>query len=108
MVIPIHKGGSAQDISDYRPSPYYQFIEGCIISLKNTTYYIKTNLALEKTQMFKLEHYGVRDTMLRWFLSYLSDRKQLSFNGQSSELLKNNCGVPQGSVFGPLLFFAIH
>ena len=54
----------------------------------------------------KLEHYGVRDSMLNWFRSYLLDRKQyVYFNGQSSELLLNNCGVPQGSVLGPLLLY---
>ena len=54
----------------------------------------------------KLEHYGVRDSVLDWFRSYLTDHKQyVSFNEQSSELLINNCGVPQGSVLGPLLFF---
>ena len=52
----------------------------------------------------KLEHYGVRDTALSWFSSYLSDRKQyVSVNGQTSNHLKIY-GVPQGSVFGPLLF----
>ena len=51
----------------------------------------------------KLEHYGIRDSMLNWFRLYLTDRKQfVTINGNSSELLNNNCGVPQGSVIGPL------
>ena len=53
----------------------------------------------------KLEHYRVRESILKWFQSYLFDRKQfVSFNGESSRLLVNKCGFPQGSVLGPLLF----
>ena len=155
-VIPIHKGGSTQDVNNYRPisllsifdkiieklmhKRLYEFFENNNILFKNQFGFRKQNStvhalvqiteqikeSIEKGKfgcgifidlrkafdtvnhdilLRKLEHYGVRGTLLQWFESYLSGRKQyVFFDGNSSEQKGISCGVPQGSVLGPLLF----
>ena len=50
----------------------------------------------------KLECMGINPS---WFISYLSNRQKLvSVDGISSEFQKITCGVPQGSLLGPLLY----
>ena len=53
----------------------------------------------------KLNHYGIRGIINSWFASYLLGRSQVTevgFNLSTKCMI--SCGVPQGSVLGPLLF----
>ena len=57
------------------------------------------------TLLNKLYNYGIRGIALEWFKSYLSNRHQIvKYNNHESDLLKILCGVPKGSILGPLLF----
>ena len=55
--------------------------------------------------LYKLCCKGISGRLLDWFSSYLDKRRQrVVINGQHSNLLELNAGVPQGSILGPLLF----
>ena len=56
--------------------------------------------------LHRLQHvFSIQGTVLSWFRSYLIKRFQIvSTQGTYSDQIELCCGVPQGSVLGPILF----
>ncbi len=53
----------------------------------------------------KLKYLGVNGTPLKWFQSYLQERKQyVDINGSKSSYKSIDISVMQGSILGPILF----
>ena len=58
--------------------------------------------------LHKLENYGFRGISNIWFKNYLTGRYQYtSIRGVNSSLKEMSCGVPQGSILGPILFILL-
>jgi hypothetical protein len=63
------------------------------------------DLVNHKMLISKLQSYGIRGTALELMKSYLSERSQYTkVDCTKSDIKKIQCGVPQGSVLGPLFF----
>ena len=84
-----------------------------LLAIDNNEYTIGVFLDLAKAfdtvnyeiLLTKLEHYGIRGIALEWFKNFLTNRKQIvKYKQKKSESLTIKCGVPQGSILGPLLF----
>ena len=62
---------------------------------------VDLNILLERLR----RDVGIHGKVLDWFSSYLSNRShQVSINGSLSWQFSLDCGIPQGSCLGPLLF----
>ena len=88
-------------------------VDKIIDSLNNGKFVIGLFLAFKKAfdtvnheiMLSKLYHYGIRGVAHKWFGSYLNNREQyVEYAGTKSELNNITCGIPQGSILGPLLF----
>ena len=63
------------------------------------------NLVNHEILLTKLSLYGVSNLTISWFQSYLHNREQfVQLGSVMSEKEICNCGIPQGSILGPLLF----
>ena len=77
-----------------------EFVVGVFLDFSKAFDTVNHNILFEK-----LFHYGIRGVPLLWLQSYLNDRKQyVIYDGIRSPLQRISCGVPQGSILGPLLF----
>ena len=55
--------------------------------------------------LHKLQHYGIRGKVCKWFESFLANRTHyVEINGIRSDSYTPDIGAPQGSVLGPILF----
>ena len=73
---------------------------GIFLDISKTFDAIDHNIPLSK-----LYKYGMRGNKLNWFMNYLCNRYQfVSISNTTSSFLTIECGVPQGSSLGPILF----
>ena len=89
-----------------------QLVDQIYESFENDNYTILVDLSMafdtvdHTILLKKLEIYGFMGVNLTWFRSYLTNRKQYICidNDSNANEQKVTCGVPQGSILGPLLF----
>ena len=85
-------------VSTNHPDPEYTIAILCDLSKAFDV--IRHDILLSK-----LNYYGIRGIANQWFRNYLSEREQyVEIDGYKSSHSQMNCGVPQGSILGPLLY----
>ena len=72
-----------------------------LLDLKEAFDTVKHDILLSKMNLYR-----IRGIALDWFRSYLTNRTERCLvNGSLSRICSLKCGVPKGTILGPLLFF---
>ena len=110
LLHPCHHGGRAwHSTTTALIELYDQWLEavdndnivGCMMPDLSAAY----DLANHDLILRKLELYGFEPSTIKWMKSYLEGRSQCVYiDGELSDTLESDVGVPQGSVLGGLLY----
>ena len=79
-----------------------KFVLGVFIDLSKAFDTVNHEILLKKVQ-----HYGIKGNVFQWLKSYLANRNQFVLS-ETTGILDILCGVPQGSILGPLTFFNLY
>ena len=110
-ILDIHQGGfkknhsttstTAEVLDDiYSNINNHQLTYATFIDFRKAFDSINHNILLKK-----LSKVGFQENTIKWYKNYLTSRTQfVTINNQKSNSLEVTCGVPEGSVLGPMLF----
>ena len=80
------------------------YVPAVFIDLSKSSDTLDHNILIDK-----IWHYGIKGVPHKHLKSYLEHKKQFVINKATmSNYQSTNCGVPKGSILGPLLFFYLH
>ena len=107
---PLQSGFIPGDSTTYQLlHPYHRFCKAVDSGKEVRVVFCDISKAFDRVWhqglLHKLSSLGITGNLLKWFSSYLSNRRQrVVLNGTCSGWANVKAGVPQGSVMGPLLF----
>ena len=110
LLTPFQSGFVAGDSTTYQLlHTYHTFCEAFDSGKEVRVVFCEISKAFDRVWhrglLYKLSRFGCSEHVVKWFSSYLSNRRQcVILSGTKSDWAPIHAGVPQGSILGPLLF----